>query len=249
MGRYFILLIFAAVAVTSCQSPQLKNRKNYVDSNIVANDTLFLRLEVKDSQIYQAVYVDPDKNSPAYLHAFDYSSTDSSDIKRYLTAIHKKSPTLKKFNIYGLATNWRPVYQYKSKYYLYDPSDGGDKAVNVLTDSLMMFYYFGDGYISIALQSVTKTNDRVFNMKLNHQLPDQDALPKELNIYIIDPKMGLAVWEFKTDGQPEYQLMVPKEHVKEYPIAINAHYLGMREEYDFEKINFKKLIAGVLINR
>ncbi len=249
MGRYNIFLIFAALAVTGCQSPQPKNHRNYVDSNVVVNDTLFLKREVKDNVIYQAVYVDPNKNSPAYLDAFDYDNQDSIDIKRYLAAIHKKSSTLKKFNIYGLATNWRPVYQYQSKYYLYDPSDSGDKAVNVLTDSLMMFYYFGDGYLSIAPQSVTKTNDQIFNIKLNHQLPEQDALPKELNIYIIDPKTSMAVWEFKTDGRPEYQLMVPKEHVRDYPIVINSHNPGKRAEYDFEVIDFKKLIAEISPSR
>lgn len=109
----------------------------------------------------------------------------------------------------------------------------------------MMFDIFGDGYLPIALQSVTKVSDHIFKIKLLHQLDEQASLPKELNIYIIDPKTNMTVWEFKTDGEPKYQLMVPKEHVKEIQIAINAHYVGMREEYDFEKIDFKKLIAGV----
>ncbi|MGF7081258.1 hypothetical protein [Mucilaginibacter sp. UYCu711] len=55
---FFIVIIF----LSAC-NPAANKRHTYIDSNIMVNDTLFLRRDVKNDSVFQVIYVDPDRNS------------------------------------------------------------------------------------------------------------------------------------------------------------------------------------------
>jgi hypothetical protein len=249
MTRNHTLLIIASFILSACTSPQKNKRKTYTDSNIVVNDTFFVKRSIINDSVAYAVFIDTNRNSWYYSNRYgSFDELDMDNVMNYLDAIGKKHIVLEKFNTYGMASEWRPVYQLHSKYYVYQPSDSGYKGTKYLTHSLLMIYS-PDGYSPIAIQSFTKIRNDIFNIKLKHGIPEDQYMPTEVNIYIIDKKTKLAVWEYKTGKSYKYQLMVPQENSHQYPIVVIKSDFGKQPEYDFEVIDFKKLIAGVLINR
>lgn len=144
----------------------------------MVNDTFFLKRSIINGSVEYAVFIDTNRKSENYNNIYNFDYTDMDNVVNYLDAIGKKHITLGKFNTYGMAREWRPVYQLRSKYYVYQPSDSGNKGTKYLTHSMLMFYYM-DGYSPIAIQSFTKTNNDVFNIKLKHVIPDDHTyLPK-----------------------------------------------------------------------
>jgi hypothetical protein len=243
MTRYYTFLIIASFVLSACTSPQKTKRKTYTDSNVVVNDTFFVKRSIINDSVAYAIFIDTNWKSVHYNNYGSFTELDMDNVMNYLDSIGKKHITLGKFKTYGMASEWRPVYQLHSKYYVYKSSDSGNKGTKYLTHSLLMFYS-PDGYSPIAMQSFTKINDDVFNIKLKHIIPENQYMPTEVNIYIIDKKTKLAVWEYKTGKFSEYQLMVPIENSRQYPIVVIASD-GKQPEYDFEAIDFKKLIEGV----
>jgi len=102
-----------------------------------------------------------------------------------------------------------------------------------------------DGYQPIAIQSVTKETDNVFKIKTHHYWEGDEHLPSDLAIYIIDQKSKLAIWAYKWAGDMHYQLMVPKEHAKMYDIVALRSDISKQGEFDFETVDYKKLINSV----
>jgi hypothetical protein len=247
MNRYYIILIIAVLAAGACKSPQQNKRRTYTDSNVMVNDTFFVKRSVINDSVAYAIFIDTNRKSEYYNNVYNFDYTDMDNVVNYLEAIGKKHIMLEKFNTYGLVREWRPVYQLHSKYYVYKPSDSGYKGTKYLTHSLFMVYSM-DGYSPIAMQSFTKINDDIFNIKLKHGIPEDQGMPTEVNIYIIDKKTKLAVWEYKTGKFSEYQLMVPMANARQYPIVVITSD-NKQPEYDFEVIDFKKLIAGVTKNQ
>jgi hypothetical protein len=242
MARHYFFIIVTAIAVTGCQSAQKEKRHTFTDSNVVVNDTFYLRRQIINDSIAEAVYIDSNQNSSFYYNVFNFNDTDVDNIVNYMNGLHEKGIALKIFRTYGLATQWVPLYLFRSKYYLYQPSDWGTRAMKYLTKSSLMFYDM-DGYRPLAMQSFTRINDNIFNLKLIQATDGDEYLPEEVNIYIIEKKNNLAVWEYKTGNSSTYQLMIPKYNVRQYPIIAITSDFGKRGEYGFEQIDFKKLIA------
>ncbi|MGF7081260.1 hypothetical protein [Mucilaginibacter sp. UYCu711] len=73
-------------------------------------------------------------------------------------------------------------------------------------------------------------------------------MPTGINIYVLDKTSKLSVWEYILPGSNRfwYQLMIPKESARQYPIIINrANYMRQEEYQGFDHIDFKKIIAGL----
>ena len=240
--KQLMYLTLLLLALMSC-SGSGRNHITVNDSNVVVNDTFFIKRHIYNDTVACNIFIDSNKRSSNYGWVWGLDKTDSDNIKYYISAIHKRHLFLKKFNTFLLPTEWRPVYQLRSKYYLYQPSDAGYKGTRILSDSLFMIYYM-DGYSPQAIESVAKESNSIFKIKLHHYL-DQLNSPSDLTIYIIDPKSKLAVWEYKLGTNITYELMVPKESEMMYPSVVITSQISKQDEFDFEKVDYSKLIGNV----
>jgi hypothetical protein len=242
MKQLIYLAVSIQIALISCSGGGHK-AISVKDSNVIVNDTFFIKRDIYKDTIVCNIFIDSNKKSSNYGWVWGLDKTDSNNVKYYISEILKKHFALKKINTYGLATEWRPVYQLHSKYYLYQPSDSGNKGTRILSDSLFMIYYM-DGYSPQAIESVTKENNYLFKIKLHDYLKQLNT-PSDLTIYVIDPKSKLAIWEYKTGPSTTYELMVPKENEKLYSSVIIHSEISKQQEFDFEKVDYQKLINRV----
>jgi hypothetical protein len=109
-----------------------------VDTNVMANDTFFLKRKTRNGRMAQRVFIDTDKSSQYYDRVFGLDDFDHQNIKYYLTELAKSKKTLSRVNLGDLPTEWRPVVKFNGKYYLYSPSDSGNKGTVMVTDSTLM---------------------------------------------------------------------------------------------------------------
>lgn len=244
MEKSVYLVLLLLLTMICCLSPK-EGSTSSIDRNIVLKDTFFLKREVREGQPYHVIYIDSTKNPIILNPLYGFDNQDSLNLSDYLQAISKKNVTLNKFNLYGLNSEWLPVYKFNSKYYLYKPSEWGGKNHKILSDSLMLHYWM-DGYSPIAIQSVIRENNNIFHLKGKHYAEQDQSSFSELNIYIIDKQRMLTVWEYKTgyDSEYKYNLMVPKQFANQFSIIVNES-LEKQPEVPFEKIDFRTLILGV----
>jgi hypothetical protein len=212
-----------------------------VDTNVMANDTFFLKRKTMNGVKHQQVFIDTHKSSRYYDMVFGLNQFDNENIKYYLNELAKSKKKLDHVNLGDLPTEWRPVVKFHGKYYLYYPSDTGTKGTVMVSDSTLMPYYFGDDYLPIALTSVTKSGDIVYNLKTTHYVPTDRSCPTEVNIYVLDKVTKLSVWEIKGEHPIQYRLMIPRETMRSLPVIVNSS-ANKEPEFDFEKIDYQKLI-------
>ncbi|MEB0303024.1 hypothetical protein, partial [Mucilaginibacter sp. 5C4] len=63
---------------------------------------------------------------------------------------------------------------------------------------------------------------------------------------IIDPKNMVTVWEDTSlPFDYRYTLYVAKEHAAKFDMVVNYSKMDKMPEFDFDKINYKKLIKGL----
>ncbi|HWZ36162.1 MAG TPA: hypothetical protein VNW51_08395, partial [Mucilaginibacter sp.] len=167
-----------------------------------------------------------------------WSNSDISNLKNYLAQLKKGGHKLIHAAIGNFPTEWRPVYSYRGKYYVYDPDDAAGSNTIKLTDSLLMPFFFGDGYTPIALQSFKNNNDKWVTIKTTHYPEIYDTAYGDVNIYTVDPKTGLSVWITGNIAE----LMVPRQGVNNYPLIVNRSVLRKYDELDFDKIDPENLI-------
>jgi hypothetical protein len=164
---------------------------------------------------------------------------DKANLKNYQNQLKKIGHTLIHADIGNFPSEWRPVYQYHGKYYLYDPNDTAGNNTMIVTDSLLMPYFFGDGYTPFAIQSFKRNNSKWVTIKTTHYPEIEETAFGEVNVYTIDPKTGLSVWVIGNDAE----LMVPRQGVSNYPVIVNRSVFQKYDELEFDKINAKKLIS------
>ncbi|WP_345103118.1 hypothetical protein [Mucilaginibacter panaciglaebae] len=211
-----------------------------VDTSIMFKDTFFInRATDSKGRILHAIYIDPNKNSRAHDWIFDWSDNDQSNLENYLTQLKKGKYALIHVALGHFPADWRPVYQYRGKYYLYDPADGANNNTIKVTDSLLMPYYFGDGYTPVAMQSFKRNSSKWVTIKTTHYPETEDTAFGDVNVYNIDPKTGLSVWIIGDEAE----LMVPRQGVNNYPVIVNRSAFQKYDELDFDKIDAKKLIS------
>lgn len=211
-----------------------------IDTGIMVKDTFFINrtTDVK-GHIVHVIYIDPDKSLNARVRIFNWSSNDSANLRNYLNQLKKGKHALIHATIGDFPKDWRPVYQYHGKYYLYDPNDTAGNNTMIVTDSLLMPYFFGDGYTPFAIQSFIRNNSRWVTIKTTHYAEIEETAFGEVNVYTIDPKTGLSVWIIGNDAE----LMVPRQGVSNYPVIVNRSVFQKYDELEFDKINAKKLIS------
>ncbi|WP_419802915.1 hypothetical protein [Mucilaginibacter sp.] len=215
-------------------------------NNFISNsykDTTFI-LKEKDSSYYHKIYIEKNRKSNYYklLTNFKFSKGDLEFINEYYKLFKKRSAPVKKFNLQNIVKEWLPLYKYKDKYYLYAPSDWGNR--KMITNSLL-FYWYLDGPYPCILTSFSKINLNHYKLTSKDFFDNSDVYvkPAKLSIYIIDLKKNISVWKYwNKKGEYRYGLFVSKEHAKAFDIVVNYCKESKVPEFDFDKIDFKKLL-------
>ena len=214
--------------------------KTKIDSNIMSNDTFFLKRKTNRLGVLNKVFIDPDKHSPHFETVFNIDVYDKDNIKNYAKKVVNNGHFFRHIKVDNLPTEWRPIVLFHNKYYLYDPSDDGYKHTIMISDSTLMIY-FPDGYTPIALSSITKKSENLYIIQTNHYADIDSSCPLEVKIHILDKKSKLSVWEFDNGTPFKYELMVPRISMYNFRLIINEGVV-MDDEFDFEKIDAEKLL-------
>lgn len=209
------------------------------------SDTTFLLRELKGS-VYHAVFIEHNKNSEGRKRLTDF--TVRTEYGLSTSKQQHKATKVKKFDLGALPREWLPLYQYRNKYYLYAPSDWGNTGRRVFTDSTLVQWYL-DGPYPYLLTKFKKTKTNQFRISTRDPHNNQDVVikPEEIEIIMIDPRKGLAVWKYNSAGSSEvrYRLMVSKKHSSDFELVVNYCKSQKHTEYDgFEDIDFEALLYG-----
>jgi hypothetical protein len=202
------------------------------------NDTFFIYRYLDSEGYYTGIYLGKnDEKSKEYQQLMNFK-LDSNDVENIAKdckyEVDSFKTPIKKFNLSVLGYDWLPLVRYKKKYYWEIC-----RFSNILTDSILIFDT-QDGYHSVVLQSVTKPTPNEYALHYKGGIRDNSA-EGDMNIYVLDPKTNLSVWENIENGYHEYALRIPKEYAKNYDF-INVNSNGEPDEHVFEAIDGKKLI-------
>ncbi len=243
----FKLLISILFYFAACSGACSNSQKNALKT---INDTLFLKKVIKEGKLYQTIYVLNYPKSEDCLKVLSgFANIDKDNEEGYLTSIYKKGVRLTKNDTFGLSAEWYPVYLYRSKYYLYSPSDNVFKNHKIITDSLVMFHW-ADGYTPIAIENIIKLKPNVFRIKTKHLVWQDGSMPDQIDIYLVNNDSKLYVWKYKYPGDKvfTYQLMTIRSNLSAFPLIVNYSVEKQKEEFTFEEIDYKEMI-GKTINK
>lgn len=222
-----ILIIFVVIGITIdvafCQTK---------------SDTTFILRE--NGEYYHAIFIDNNKNSSFYtdLEKNISSPFDSSLYFENIQALRKNDIKISRHKINNISKNWKLLYLYKGKYYVYYPSDGMYNNWIDITDSIFLFYAGGEMIVS-AISNFRQITSKEFQFRLTEDY----GKVRKINIYIIDKKRGIAVFEYaQKNGQYKYELRVATNKIRNFPIIINYCEVQKQDEFDFDKPNYKRLI-------
>lgn len=240
-------LIYLVILLAACKSPDKKVAAVGKDTakKVKAADTTFLSREIK-KDLYHVVYIEKNRNTIYYewLLGFKYDHYDSinyNETYKILKVKHRKP--LNKYDLAGLPKQWVPLNLYRGKYYLYTPSDGGSRGIRAITDSTVI-YYDMDGPTVHALLDFKKLKPNKYFLKSPPFY--QFVRSSNVNIYVIDPKNMVTVWEdLSLPLDYRYMLYVAKEHANHFDMVVNYCKTQRTDEFAFEKINYKRLIKGL----
>lgn len=204
-----------------------------------ANDTIFLlrKMDKSTNVLYHAIYIDTTKAIRDTLTDFSLGEFDSS----YFESI----PLLKPFKNFSkeikssFPRKWISIHQYKNEYFLYSPCDFCYHRLFEFTDS-STFERF-----SCESPEPSRINDLQFqsstNLIIDRSLPWRRTNNK-LQINIIDPKKGIAVFTFGPDewGNEGFRfLMVDVNKAHLYRTIVNNCIIDRQDEFVFDSINYK----------
>lgn len=209
------------------------------------SDTIFISREIT-KDYYHTIYIDTKRQSEYYkwLTDFTFDEDDKSSYDgTYKYAKSKNPDSYKRTNFTDLPQQWIPVYPYKNKYYLYAPSDWGNAGKRMINDSSFVFWYM-DGPSPAPLQSIKQQGNNIYVLEIA-SIYDKSSPPEKVTIYKIDKKTELSVFEFsKASYEPEYRLYIPVKSAKYFYMIVNDSDMK-QDEFEFDKINYQKLIKGL----
>lgn len=213
----------------------------------VKKDTGFLYRVQRDTPypFYHAIYIEKNRQSNYYklLQDFRFSKDEQQN---YREAMKQNSSHITRKHKSGLPEKWVPLYLYKGRYYVYAPSEWGGLCRRMLNDSTLIFWFM-DGPMPYFLRSVIKTGENRYTVLSRDYIIGQEGFlrPEVLNIYIIDPKNKIAVWEYKSRKEKnwQYELVVPRENIPRFDMIVNYCNTDKQMEFDFDRIDFKALLA------
>jgi hypothetical protein len=237
----------------SCSGGQTNNNLSKEDTlavspqNILAdtffNDTMFIQRKVA-TDYYYAIYIDTTRQSAAFYRLTDFSFSKSDTLTyqqgyQHLKSMHPKS--FNKKNETNLPKNWLPVYRYKDQYYLYAPCDWGAARRRMINDSSLVDWSM-EGPAPRSIQSIKRANKNKYVLDLTGH-GENDKLT--ITIHTIDPTTKLSAFEFAYEPDNFlYELYVPAENAKHYPMIVNYCPTEKHTEFNFDKIDFEELLSN-----
>ena len=188
-------------------------------------------------------------NRKALLHfaldAFDSTTLQSNYVAALSDTPERDSHCLPAAqNLHGLATEWLPLYQYKKKFYLYEPCDKGTRNRIALRPTMLLHFYM-DGPAVELLESVTKVAARQYKL-VTYVCGPEGRDPSLYLVHLLDKTGQLAVWE--RVGAPEvdrYELRVTPAGASAFNLIVYACPDHKESEWNgLETIDFKKLLSA-----
>jgi len=204
-------------------------------------DTTFLLRET-GKDYYHTVYIEKNRQSEAYRHLINFKMSDDEkidylDVCRNLT--QKVKHPLAKRHLTGLPSQWIPIYLYHNRYYLYHPSEDGNKDRRIITDSTVVYWSMESPYPEVLKLQHHSGNTYVF--KTSHYMQGQPA--SKLVIHIIDPVNQIAVWEDASQsGAYHYGLYISREKARNLDMIVNYCRQSKAPEFQFDRINYASLL-------
>jgi len=185
---------------------------------------------------YNVVFIESNKESRFYKKILNIPSmvphTETISLVRDTFAI-----PIKRFGLKLIAKEWYPLYLYKNKYYLYFPSDPGETKWIKITDSIISELHFDPGVVESIITEVNK-NKEVIDIVFINRVEGRTRL----KVHVIDSKNEIAVFEKVDSAQSIFTLMVAVDKIKQHPILVNYCIDSRVNEWNFDKIDFKKIL-------
>lgn len=203
------------------------------------SDTIFIRRANTGS--YHAIFIDTNRNSQFYTQLENniQSPFDSTFYFSNIEDIKENKVRFQKDSIKGIPLDWKPLYYYNHKYYVYVPSDGIYANWVKISDSSLLYYAGGEMLVQ-AINNFQKVEPDKFSFT------STDILGKliKTNIYVLDKELGIAVFEYpdKSNGD-KYELRVSSNKIRQFPIIVNYSTSEKTDELVFDKPNFKSLLS------
>ncbi len=252
--RLLQLFVFVPL-LSACNNQPVSKKPAEKPIGLYYKDTVFLEREFCDEfnydtsyHFYHAVFIDTNRNSQFYKKLYDFRFTKTENLDDYKKTFKDKKVVFPKPYKTGLPVEWVPLYQYKRKFYVYSPSEAGELNRRILNDSLLIAWYI-DGPYPYVLDSARKVNEHTYSFTTREYFNNSDvfAKPEILNIYIVDDKTQMAVWEYKSrkDKQFFYRLFIPREHIKDFDLVVNYCLTDKQMEFHFEEPDFPSLLKKV----
>lgn len=209
-----------------------------------ASDTTFISRRISNG-IYHAIYVESDKKSKYYdrITNFEFDHDDSLlyslIYQRSTQAIFNGDPLPKIEISPALPLQWCGLNSYKGKFYLYAPSDWGLNRNVIITDSTITTYII-EGPVPHPIDGFKSIDQNTFEFSF-HGIEGKTS---KMTIHVIDWENQIAVFDNHAKSDDfRYSLKVGASKARQFPIVVN-HCKDVRQlEFNFDKTNFKKLLA------
>ena len=204
-------------------------------------DTTFLFRNDKNG-VYHAVFVDTTGTADAYSWIAQSMRIDTLMYEEAIAREKKEIGVVKKNQI-PLAESWFSLHQFKGKFYVYSPSEPYYNLYVKFTDSTMIINYFDDGLRPSLITSVSKIQKNKLEIRSQGDLSSMNRMI----IHFLTTERDVAIFEFP-DSQLEnkYALMVAENSLRKFPIIVNYCETDRVGKWNFEEIDFQKLLRTKL---
>jgi hypothetical protein len=216
--KYILILFFLTMILSSCAQEETKTYKNLREETPIKYEARRDSILVQTN--YGSIYFtrDTTAKSYGYLNPIEIdSSVFRTVMPEMIQSIQEKQKLpVKHFDHELINSSWSSLYWFNSAFCLYSPSDWMSNTPVLLTDSIL-YYLASDPGLEI-LKSFKKINSHKFEFTSL----DFTGNFKTTTIEIIDPKKGIAIWEYRYANNDSVvrELKVRSENVKLFPMLI-----------------------------
>lgn len=205
---------------------------------LYSSDTIFLK-RGNISNSFHRVFV-LNNFSTYHTQLFQNMQKDSvhiAEVNAILNAglSNKKVPMLSNL----LLGEWMSLHSYKGKLYAYSPSEPYINSYMNLTDSSIEINDFSDGIIPMRITEIAKTKNYgiVFIVKGLYEYT------RQVTFYFLNKEMDLALVETTNQAKEKrYEIMATKNKIFHMPIIVNDCLTSRVGEWQFDKINYRKIL-------
>jgi hypothetical protein len=206
------------------------------------SDTSFLLRELISPDTYHAVFVTRNKKSVFYTQLQQHIAIDTNLYNQTIKELRDSLRTpLKRTPQLVINRDWYSLHQYKSKYFMYSPSEPYFNTWLRITDSTVVMNYFNDGVLPAIIKKAAWKDPNTLAIctisKYDHD--------NQIIIHFVNKQKGIMVLEFpKRAADNRYILMVSSSHMKEYPLIVNYCRTQRVAEWKFDKSDFSGLLES-----